>query len=171
MALTEERFIELMALMTEKQNKILEDKLVTKLDEVKAEMTGAIDTIAQRQDVVEKEQQNLKEQFDDIKEQLVEIKKAAEGTQVDSNVRSYAEILQSCGGGSVEDSKGIQSMFHEGSDKEAENQRVEDIITFLGELSASILLLKVTWILNLKEVLRTRMRLRSGLSRLSSDMK
>ena len=83
--------------MTEKQNRILENKLVTNLDEVKTEMTGAIDTIAQRQDIVEKEKQNLREQFVDIKEQLAEIKKATEGPQVNKNVPSYAEILQTFG--------------------------------------------------------------------------
>ena len=121
MALTEERFI---AIMTEKHNKIFEDKIVTKLDEIKSEMTGVIDTIAQRQDVVEKEQQNLKEQFDDFRGQLVEIKKAIDGPQVDGNVPSYAEILQSCDGGS----RGVQTMYYESDQKETENKRIDELI-------------------------------------------
>ena len=48
MALTEERFKELMAFMTEKQNRDIEEKLVNKLDEVKKEMTGAIEDISER---------------------------------------------------------------------------------------------------------------------------
>lgn len=127
MALTEERFVELMAKMTEKQNKIFEEKLVTKLDEVKTEMTGAIDTIAKRQDTVEKEQKIMKEQFEDIKEQLVEIKKTAERPQLDRSVPTYSEILQSCGD-HVEGSKGAKTMYYVGNDQEAENKRIDEII-------------------------------------------
>ena len=73
MALTEERFKELMAQMTEKQNRDIEDRIVNKMNEVKKEMTEAISSVGQRQDLVEKEQQNLKEQFENMKEQIRDI--------------------------------------------------------------------------------------------------
>ena len=78
MALTEERFMELMGIMTEKQNRDIETKLGNKLDDVKNEMAGAIQTVAGRQDTMEKEQQSMRQQMEEMKEQMVDIKKRQE---------------------------------------------------------------------------------------------
>ena len=95
MALTEERFKELMAAMTEKQNRDIEERIVTKMEQVKNEMTGAINDISVKQNVMEKDQQNLKEEVQDIKEQMTVIKNTLKIPQVPS----FSEILQGSGTG------------------------------------------------------------------------
>ena len=56
MALTEERFKELMEMMTQKQNREVEEKFVDKLDDVKKKITGSIRTVTDRQDKMENDQ-------------------------------------------------------------------------------------------------------------------
>ena len=80
MALTEDRFLELMKMMTEKQNRDIEAKIVDKLDDVKNEVSGALKVVTNRQDKMEHEQQGMKDQIGLMNDQLVEIKKIASAT-------------------------------------------------------------------------------------------
>ena len=63
--------------MTEKQNSDIEARVGNRLDDVKKEMTGAIQTVAERQDTMDKEQQSMKQQMETMREQMIEIKKIA----------------------------------------------------------------------------------------------
>jgi hypothetical protein len=82
MALTVEKFQELMGIMIEKHNKDIEDKLGNKLEDVKKELSGAIQVVHERQDKMETEQVDLKEQIVSLREQMVDIKKIAQaGTE------------------------------------------------------------------------------------------
>ena len=119
MALTEERFKELMALMTEKQSRDIEDRIVNKMDEVKKEMAEAISSLGQRQDLVEKEQQNLKVEVENMKEQISDIKKTVET----SHAATFSEVLQ----GNIttagrSNGAEAQTMYPEGDDKKAERE-------------------------------------------------
>ena len=104
MALTAEKFQELMGIMIEKQNKDIEEKLGNKLDDVKKELSGAIQVVHERQDKMETEQLSMKEQMVSLKEQMADIKKIAEvGTeqhqlqepQQNTVPGSYSDALQS----------------------------------------------------------------------------
>ena len=88
-------------------------------------MTGAIRSVAKRQDLMEKEQQNLKEQFENMKEQISDIKKTVET----SHVATYSEVLQRNRAAEV-GFKGVetQAMYPEGEDKKAENEKIKKII-------------------------------------------
>ena len=111
--------------MTEKQNRDIEDRIVNKMNEVKKEMTEAISSVGQRQDLVEKEQQNLKEQFENMKEQISDIKKIVDT----SHKPTYSEALQ---GSRIAEarSKGTetQTMYPEGDNKKAEKDKIKEII-------------------------------------------
>ena len=78
MALTTEKFKELMEMMIEKQNKDIEEKLGDKLEDVKKEMSGAIKIVADRQDKMETEQMDMKDQMGLLRAQMEDIKKIAE---------------------------------------------------------------------------------------------
>ena len=102
MALTEDRFLELMKMMTEKQNRDIEAKIVDKLDDVKNEVSGALKVVTNRQDKMEHEQQGMKDQIGLMNDQLVEIKKIASAaaypppppTLPNHDRASFSEVLQ-----------------------------------------------------------------------------
>ena len=60
MALTEDRFLELMKTMTEKQNRVIEAKIVDKLENVKNEVSETLKVVNDRQDKMESEQKGMK---------------------------------------------------------------------------------------------------------------
>ena len=126
MALTEERFLELMKQMTEKQNSDIEARVGNRLDDVKKEMTGAIQTVAERQDTMDKEQQSMKQQMETMREQMIEIKKIAETST--SDVPAYAEILQRSRLPETSSSLEDHSMFPLGDDKENAKNKIEELI-------------------------------------------
>ena len=78
MALTTEKFKELMEMMIEKQNKDIEEKLVDKLEDVKKEMSGALKVVTDRQDKMETDQLDMKDQLGALRTQMEDIKKIAE---------------------------------------------------------------------------------------------
>ena len=86
--------MELMGIMTEKQNRDIETRLGNKLNDVKNEMAGAIQTVAGRQDTMEKEQQSMRQQMEEMKEQMVDIKKIAMTSQAGKDDPTFAEVLQ-----------------------------------------------------------------------------
>ena len=78
MALTEQRFMELMAQMTEKQNSDLEKRLASQLESIRVEMTTAFKSISDRQDILEAEQGVLVKQLEVLQQQMGNIKNNAE---------------------------------------------------------------------------------------------
>ena len=80
-------------MMTEKQNREIEAKLVDKLEDVKKEMSGAIRTVSDRQDRFESEQTTLKDQMLVMQEQMKKVVAVAEKSQ--SNEVSYSEAVNS----------------------------------------------------------------------------
>ena len=122
--------MELMERMTEKQNRDIEARVGNRLDDVKKEMTGAIQTVADRQDNMEREQQSMKEQMLEMKEQMIDMKKVADIPKAAKNLPSIVEVVQRTGptaatnGISVEN----QRMLPVGDDKEGEKKRIEELI-------------------------------------------
>ena len=94
MALTEERFLELMKEMKAKQNRDIEEKLVNKLEDVKNEMSDSIRTISERQDKFDNEQTTIKNQMSVLQEQVKDIKKVVATTANSQNKASYAEAAR-----------------------------------------------------------------------------
>ena len=96
MALTEDRFMELMEIMNEKQFKKIEEKVASQLETVKKDLTGTIDKISERQDTMDNEQKVVKKQMESMQEQMKEIKSLAQSQQAatfsDKNSVSYATM-------------------------------------------------------------------------------
>ena len=131
MALTEERFKELMELMTQKQNRDIEEKLVDKLDDVKKEMTGALKIVTERQDKMENEHQGMMEQMEEMKEQLKDIKKITETSQPSENNMNFAGAVQRPRQPLENreiDREDHQNMYPLGDGKESEKKKIEEVI-------------------------------------------
>ena len=70
MALTEDRFLQLMGKMNEEQCKKIEEKVAEQLNTVKSELTVAIAKVSDRQDVMEEEQKQMKNTMSAMQRQL-----------------------------------------------------------------------------------------------------
>ena len=81
MALTEEKFKELMEIMMAKQNKDLEDKLVGTIENVKKEVSENMKSATDWQDKVEAEHVAMKNDISDLITKVEGIKKIVEGPQ------------------------------------------------------------------------------------------
>ena len=74
MALTEERFMQLMEMMNEKQSKDIEKRMAGQLETVKSELTVAIKSVSDRQDDLEGDQKLLKTQIVNMQDEISEIR-------------------------------------------------------------------------------------------------
>jgi hypothetical protein len=92
MALTEERFMELMTQMTEKQNIDLEKRLASQLDSIRIEMSSAIKSISDRQDSMELEQKGLLEQLGQLQKQMTDMQNCVEMLTSPDSVPSYSSV-------------------------------------------------------------------------------
>ena len=97
MALTEERFLELMKRMNNEQIINIEKKVADQLDIVKKDLSGAISKVSDRQDNMEEEQKAMKTQMVAMQEQLKEIQTLAQVqtvSAVEKNSVTQAELMQ-----------------------------------------------------------------------------
>ena len=91
MALTEEKFKELMSMMMEKQKRDIEEKLSDKINEVKTEVKGAVKTVSDRQDAMEAEQAKMKSDIGQLVTKVEELKKIAEDPASQQQVQPHPE--------------------------------------------------------------------------------
>ena len=83
--------MELMEAMNAKQCKKIEAKLVSQLETVKKDLTGTIEKVSERQDIMEDDQKVVKKQIENIQEQMKEIKSLAlSQTAASSNENSVS---------------------------------------------------------------------------------
>ena len=80
MALTEEKFKELMEMMLEKQNREIEGKLRERLEGVKKEVRETMKSVTDRQDKLESEQTEMKENIGELMNQMKDIKTVVESS-------------------------------------------------------------------------------------------
>ena len=75
MALTEDRFLQLMEEMNKKQIKKIEDRVAEQLSAVRSDISEAIDKVSGRQDNLENEQKELKNTVHSMQEKLYNLAK------------------------------------------------------------------------------------------------
>ena len=88
MALTEEKFKELMGLMLDKQNRDIEEKLGERLEGLKKEVSATMKTVTDRQDKLETDQIGMKENICELRTQMNEVKSI-----VESSVQNQGELV------------------------------------------------------------------------------
>ena len=70
MALTEDRFLQLMEKINESQCRKIEERVSEQLNTVKSELTVAINKVSERQDSMEEEQKGMKNTMSAMQRQL-----------------------------------------------------------------------------------------------------
>ena len=98
MALTEERFLQLMKMMNDEQANNIERKVANQLETVKKDLSGAIAKVSDRQDNMEEDQKAMKTQMVALQEQLEEIKTASQSKAGSSPCKTYAAVAAGCSG-------------------------------------------------------------------------
>ena len=97
MALTEERFMELMKRMNQEQVINIEKKVAEQLNTVKEDLSWAISKVSDRQDTMEEDQKAMKTQIAEMQDQLKEIKSVSQaqaGSAPNENTVIQAEVTQ-----------------------------------------------------------------------------
>ena len=120
MALTEDRFLELMQKMNEQQCKKLEEKVAEQLNTVKSELTVAISKVSDRQDSMEEDQKEMRSTMSAMQEQLDSLtrEKTVSDRSTTANKATFATVV------AAKESSG--RMPYGGDD--TKNQEVAEII-------------------------------------------
>ena len=82
--LTEERFMQLMNMMNEKQCKKIEESVAGQLDTVKKDLTVAINKVSDRQDSMEEKQSVMQSQIDSMQEKIQNLAQSKEVSVISS---------------------------------------------------------------------------------------
>ena len=135
MALTEERFMELMQRMNQEQVINIEKKVAEQLNTVKEDLSGAISKVSDRQDTMEEDQKAMKTQIAEMQVQLKEIKSVSEA-QAGSGLsekysnpgRSYAAVAGPGVGSSIVYHSLAQGTTSGTTEHDSTEEKVNEII-------------------------------------------
>ena len=97
MALTEDRFLQLMEKINESQCRKIEERVSEQLNTVKSELTVAINKVSERQDSMEEEQKGMKNTMSAMQRQLDSLsrEKAEPDRPTTANVATFATVVAS----------------------------------------------------------------------------
>ena len=124
MALTEERFLQLMKMINDEQANNIERKVANQLETVKKDLSGAIAKVSDRQDNMEEDQKAMKTQMVALQEQLEEIKTASQSKAGSSPCKTYAAVAAGCSGSTY--SKNVPMYTSPAQDESDANENEEE---------------------------------------------
>ena len=137
MALTEERFLELMKRMNNEQIINIEKKVADQLDIVKKDLSGAISKVSDRQDNMEEEQKAMKTQMVAMQEQLKEIQTLAQvqtgsavGEKFSNSGRTYAAVTGAAVCGSTVYKSPGRGAMSDAAGHDSTDAKLDEIIDF-----------------------------------------